>query len=253
MTALRDRLRAGDRMIGTVLASPGATAAELAAAAFDLVWIDLEHGALGLEAMQDAAIGAQAAGAAVAVRIPRWDWPRLPAVLDAGVDGVVVPAVESAQQAAAVCARLRYPPDGVRGFGPRRAGGYGRAAPDGEPACIVQIETPAGVTAASAIASVEGVDALVVGCSDLSFALGAPLDLESPGLVDAAASVQTAAEAAGVAFGVAGGGSPTVLASVARASVLVYSSDLRIYAQAMDEVAVSLRAALDREVDHAGA
>jgi 4-hydroxy-2-oxoheptanedioate aldolase len=253
VTALRDRLRAGDRMVGTVLSLPGAAAAELAAAAFDLVWIDLEHGALDLTGMQDAAVGAQAAGAAVAVRIPHWDWARLPAVLDAGVDGVVVPTVESAEQAGAVCARLRYPPDGVRGFGPRRAGNYGRGAPDGEPACLVQVETRAGVIASPKIAAVPGVDALVVGCSDLSLALGVALD--SPELASAVGSVRSAAEAAGIAFGVAGGASPAALATVAGATagLLVHSCDVRIYAQAMDAAAAGLRAALDREVDHAGA
>lgn len=251
MTALRDRLRAGDQMIGTALSLQGAALAELASAPFDLVWIDLEHGALDLAGMQDMAIGARAAGTAAAVRIPSWDWHRLPGVLDAGVDGIVVPALEAAEQAAAVCARLRHPPDGVRGFGPRRAGGYGRvarfwASPEARPACLAQIETPAGVAAAAEIASVPGVDALVLGCSDLSLALGCPQQLDSPRLREAASAVRSAAQAAGVAFGVAGAGSPAALAHVAGpdARLLVYSSDVRLFAQAVDDAAAGLRAAL---------
>ena len=250
MTALRDRLHDRRRMTGTVLALPGAALAELAAAPFDLVWIDLEHGALDLPAMQDVAIGAQAAGAAVAVRIPRWDWDRLGAVLDAGVDGIVVPAAESAEQVADVCARLRHPPVGVRGFGPRRAGRYARAAPAWEgspPACIVQIETPDGVAGAGAIATVPGVDALVLGCSDLSLRLGQPLQLDSPQLVDAAAALR----ATGAAFGVAGAGPPAALARLAGpdACLLICSTDIRLYAQAVDDVAAGLRSAY--EVLHA--
>lgn len=244
-------------MVGTVLSLQGAPLAELAAAPFDLVWIDLEHGALGLAEMQDLAIGAQAAETAAAVRIPRWDWDRLPAVLDAGVDGVVVPTVESADQAAAVCARLRHPPDGVRGFGPRRAGGYGRvprfwASPQAYTACLIQIETPAGVEAATAIAQVPGVDALVVGCSDLSLALGSPQELDAPALRESAAVVRSAASSAGVSFGVAGAGEPAALAELAGpdAGLLVYSTDVRLYGQAVDAIAADVRAALavvDRE------
>jgi 4-hydroxy-2-oxoheptanedioate aldolase len=251
VTDLRERLRGGDRLVGTVLSLQGAALAELTAAPFDLVWIDLEHGALDVTGMQDAAIGAQAVGAAAAVRIPGWSWDRLPAVLDAGVDGVVVPAVESAEQARAVCARLRHPPDGVRGLGPRRAGGYGRAArfwasPEAQPACLVQIETPAGVDAAAEIAQVAGVDALVLGCSDLSLALGAPLDLDAPAFLDAAAAVRSAARSAGVAFGVAGAGPPATLAELGGpdVSLLVCSTDVRLYAEAADAAAAGLRAAL---------
>jgi 2-keto-3-deoxy-L-rhamnonate aldolase RhmA len=257
VTALRARLRGGDRLVGTVLSLHCAPLAELAAAPFDLVWIDLEHGALGLAGMQDVAIGAQAAGTAAAVRLPRWDWDRLPAVLDAGVDGVVVPAVESADQAAAFCARLRHPPAGARGLGPRRAGRYGRVARfwdslEAEPACLIQIETPAGVGVAAEIARVPGVDALVLGCSDLSLALGRPQELDAPPVRHAAATVRAAARAEGVAFGVAGAGPPAALAELAGpgTGLLVYSCDTRLYAQAVDETAAGLRAALgaaDRE------
>jgi len=241
-------------MIGTALSLQGVALAELASAPFDLVWIDLEHGALDLAGMQDMAIGARAAGTAAAVRIPSWDWHRLPAVLDAGVDGVVVPSVNSVEHAAAVCARLRHPPDGVRGFGPRRAGAYGRvarfwASPEAQPACLVQIETAAGVAAAAEIASVPGVDALVVGCSDLSLALGCPQQLDSIPLREAASAVRSAAQAAGIPFGIAGAGSPAALARLAgpEARLLVYSSDVRLYAQAVDDAAAGLRAALADE------
>jgi 4-hydroxy-2-oxoheptanedioate aldolase len=244
MTTLRDRLHDRRPMIGTVLSLPGAPLAELAAAPFDLVWIDLEHGALDLPAMQDMAIGAQAAGAAVAVRIPHWDWDRLGAALDAGVDGIVVPTGESADQVADACARLRHPPAGDRGFGPRRAGRYARAARTWEgspPACIVQIETPGGVAVAEQIAAVPGVDALVLGCSDLSLALGCPQQLDSPRLIDAAAAVR----AAGSAFGVAGSGPPAALARLAGpdACLLICSTDVRLYAGAVDDLAAGMRSA----------
>jgi 4-hydroxy-2-oxoheptanedioate aldolase len=255
VTAFVDRLRAGERLAGTVLALPGAPVAELAAAPFDLVWIDLEHGALDVAQAQELTLAAQAAGTAALVRVPRWDWDRLPAVLDAGVDGVVAPGVERAEHAEAVVARLRHPPDGRRGFGPRRAGRYGRA-PAAEPACLVQVESPAGVAAARRLAAVPGLDGLIVGCSDLSLALGVPHDLSSAPLRAAIADVREAARGAGTAFGLAGGGTATQLAELggAEARLLVHSTDVRLFAQAVDGAAADLRAALaavtDLEEDH---
>src|SRR5690349_17793680 len=114
--------------IGTVLSLPGAALAELAGAALDFAWIDLEHGALGLADVQAMAVGLAAAGCEAHVRLPSVTPDRLPAVLDAGVDGVVAPRVESAEQAKELVQALRYPPAGVRGFGPRRASRYGRTA-----------------------------------------------------------------------------------------------------------------------------
>lgn len=256
MTPFSERLRAGERLVGTVLALPGAPVAELAAAPFDLVWIDLEHGALDVAQMQELTLAAQAAGAAALVRVPRWDWDRLPAALDAGVDGVVVPCAERAAHAEAVVARLRHPPHGRRGFGPRRAGSYGRAPGADDLACLLQVESAAGVDAAAELAAVPGVDGLVVGSSDLSLALGAPHDLSFPPLHAAVADVREAARDAGVAFGLAGGGTPAALAHLAGpgARLLVHSTDIRLFAQAVDGAAADLRAALaaaDFEEHHA--
>jgi 4-hydroxy-2-oxoheptanedioate aldolase len=250
-TAFADRLRDGRPLVGTVLSLPGVALAELAAAPFDLVWIDLEHGALSLGEAQELAVAVQASGCAAAVRVSRWDAELLPAVLDAGVDAIVAPGVETAAQAGELAARLHYPPDGRRGYGPRRAGGYGRTprfwtAPNARPALLVQVETRAAVEAAAAIAAVPGVDALVVGVADLSFDLGAPLAPASPSLTTAVAAVRDAAAAAGIAFGAAGPGEPATLAALAgpAASLLLCSVDVRIYSRAVDDVAAALRAAL---------
>src|SRR3954469_7505157 len=106
--------------IGTVLSLPGAALAELAGAALDFAWIDLEHGALGLADVQAMAVGLAAAGCAAHVRLPSAAYARLAAVVDAGVDGVVAPRVESPDEICALVRALRYPPAGRRGFGPRR-------------------------------------------------------------------------------------------------------------------------------------
>jgi 2-keto-3-deoxy-L-rhamnonate aldolase RhmA len=225
------------RRVGTVLTIPDVTLAELLGEASDLVWIDLEHGALTCADVPPLAVGLRAARCEAHVRLPSWRSEMLPPALDAGVDGIVAPAIERAEDAAALVRRLRYPPAGERGFGPRRAGGYGRD-PLGvvAPACAVQIESAAAVAAAPAIAAVDGVGTLVIGCADLGLALGGQPGILSPALRDAAARVHAAARAAGKAFGVAGAADAATLSALAAGDVdvVVHSVDVRIYAGAVD-------------------
>jgi 4-hydroxy-2-oxoheptanedioate aldolase len=230
--------------IGTVLSLPGAAIAELAGTALDFAWIDLEHGALGPAEVQEMAIGLAAAGCAAHVRLASSEPGNVAAVIDAGIDGVVVPCVESALEARTFVSRLRYPPAGRRGFGPRRAARYGRtgsfwSAPESRVACTVQIESRAGVAAAADIASVDGVDAVVVGCSDLSLELDVPQDLRAAALRAAVDDVADAASHAGVRFGLAASGDMEAIAERAagRADMVVFSTDARIYSAAIDAAA----------------
>jgi 2-keto-3-deoxy-L-rhamnonate aldolase RhmA len=231
--------------IGTVLSLPGAALAELAGEALDFAWIDLEHGALGIGDVQAMAVGLAAAGCAAHVRLPSIAAERLPAVLDAGIDGIVAPRVESAEQAYELVRALRYPPTGTRGFGPRRAGRFGRTASfwtaaESRVACTAQIESRAGVAAAGEIASVEGIDALVVGCSDLSLDLDVPQDLGSGAMREAVGAVAAAAAAAGRRFGLAASGDPARIRSLDRPDLIVYSADCRIYSAAIDAAVAAL-------------
>jgi 4-hydroxy-2-oxoheptanedioate aldolase len=233
--------------VGTVLSLPGAALAELAGTALDLAWIDLEHGALGIADVQEMTVGLTAAGCEAHVRLPACSTERLAAIVDAGVDGVVLPRVECADTAREVVSALRYPPGGRRGFGPRRAGRYGRTgefwtASESRVTCTVQIETLAGVGNASHIADVDGVDALVVGCSDLSLELAAPQDLSEASVRGAVAEVARAAAAAGARFGLAASGDPAAIASLAPAALdlVIYSADVRLYSAAVDEAVRSL-------------
>jgi 4-hydroxy-2-oxoheptanedioate aldolase len=225
--------------VGTVLSVPDAALAELVCERFDFVWIDLEHGQLGPGDAQRMAIAARAAGCPALVRLPHPASELLPALLDAGIDGVVAPRLEHAAAAERLVDRLRYPPRGSRGMAPRRANSYGRVSrPDpAGVACVIQIESAKAVENAAEIAAVEGVDALVVGCSDLSLDLGAPGELEPAPLVAAIRKVQEAAAAAGVASGIAAHGPGAALARLlgGRSTIVVYSSDVRIYAQAVDD------------------
>jgi 4-hydroxy-2-oxoheptanedioate aldolase len=249
---LAPRIRRHQPLLGTVVSVPDAALAELVCERLDFVWIDLEHGQLGVREAQIMAIAARAAGCAALVRLPHPDSDLLPALLDAGIDGVVAPRLEDPGAARRLVERLRYPPWGTRGTAPRRANSYGRvpAVPNGTGlACVVQIETAAAVENAAEIASVEGVDAVVVGCSDLSFDLGTPGELESAPLLTAVTQVQRAAAGAGVASGIAAHGPAAALARVlaGRSTIVVYSSDVRIYARAVDDAVAGLAGVLASE------
>jgi 2-keto-3-deoxy-L-rhamnonate aldolase RhmA len=213
--------------IGTVITLPDPMLAELLGAPFDLAWIDLEHGPLTVADVPALAIALRATGCRAEVRLPSWRSDALAPVLDAGVDGVVAPRVESAEDAAAFAHRLHHPPKGERGYGPRRAGGYGRGEPL-VPSCTVQIESAAGVTSAASIAAVDGVDALVAGVADLSLSVG-PDEVGS-----ALERVRAGARLHDVRFGIAGAPPGLVFPD---ADLVVHGVDVRIYAAAADRAA----------------
>jgi 4-hydroxy-2-oxoheptanedioate aldolase len=249
---LRRRLSSLEPLVGTVVTVPGVALAELTAGPVDFVWIDLEHGALGGADVAPLAIAARAAGAASLARLPSAGAPAPGALLDAGVDGVVAPHVETAADAARLVEQLRYPPRGSRGFAVRRAHGYdlGVAAAVEDVVCMVQIESPGAVAQAADIAAVDGVDALVVGCADLALALDGHPEPRSPAMRSAVARVQDAADGAGIASGIAGPGDPRLLAELGggRSTVFVVSADVRVYANALDAGVAAMRLAAEPKV-----
>jgi len=197
--------------------------------------IDMEHAAIGLHDLHRLLIAARAAGTPALVRIASETSELLTPILDAGAVGIVVSHVESRAQASDLVSRLRYPPAGSRGWGPRRA-----AAVGGRPGvntvsdrvlCIAQIETKRGVHAAGEIAGVDGIHALLVGASDLSVELGAPLQFDNEALRTAIATVQAACRSAGIASGVAGVRPPGLLVEVCGgdSTILLAGSDMAAY------------------------
>jgi 4-hydroxy-2-oxoheptanedioate aldolase len=232
--------------VGTVLTLPGAVSAELIAEPFDFVWVDLEHGALGRAEAQEMILGAQAAGTLAFARVGRTDADgMIGPMLDAGADGIVVADVTKHTQVESAARLMRYPPSGERGYGPRRSTLRYRikrirdAAP---PQLWVQIESQEGTAEAEAIASTGRVDALVVGVADLCTDLGIPIGLSDARLHDAIRAVRDAATSRGVRFGLAGPLNPSEhLGEVLDgACIRVHSTDARLCAAAVDEVAQAL-------------
>ena len=117
--SLRARLAAGGTAIGAwSLSSDPATGPAFAAAGFDVVTTDLQHGRLAETSVAPFAVGVETAGAVPLARV-RWNAPaHVMRALDLGVRGVISPMVGSAAEAAALAAAARYPPLGIRSYGP---------------------------------------------------------------------------------------------------------------------------------------
>lgn len=166
--------------IGFWLALGDTVSAEICVAAgFDWVVIDAEHGPFGLRQIighLQMARGYPACHAVV--RVASADPVIIKQHLDLGAQTVLVPMVESAQQAAEVVSACRYPPEGVRGIGGARSAGWGRFPQyverdaNAEMCVIVQVETAGGLANLEDIAAVEGVDGIFIGAADLSVSLG---------------------------------------------------------------------------------
>ncbi|MQA35115.1 HpcH/HpaI aldolase family protein [Modestobacter roseus] len=197
--------------LGTWVKIPAPEVVELVAlAGFDVAVIDLEHSPMSLESASTLIATALHTGVSAIVRVPGLDPGLVQRVLDAGAEGVMVPHVDTVEQARSAAAAVRFPPLGERGVGSTsRAGAWG-AQPlaeylrfgQEEAMLIAQIESAAGVRNAEEIAAVDGVDALLVGTVDLAVSEGrTPGD---PAVAELVAAVVDSARAAGVPVGNAG-------------------------------------------------
>ena len=145
---------------------------------FDFVTIDCEHAPNDLREVVSALQALRGTGAEAAVRVPGLDPVTLKRVLDAGAQTVIVPYIQTVEEAELAAAAVAYPPNGFRGVaGSVRATRYGAVSDyhsraRDEICLVVQIETQQGLDNLEAIAAVDGIDALFVGPSDLSASLG---------------------------------------------------------------------------------
>jgi 2-keto-3-deoxy-L-rhamnonate aldolase RhmA len=199
---LKEKLKQGQPVIGTFvgLGHPDVTEV-LSRIGFDWLLIDGEHSPISLETMQTMMQAMNGSNCTPIVRTQWNDKVIIKRVLDAGAHGVLVPWVNTREEAESAVSACRYPPVGLRGYGPRRAGlfdpDYFETAND-EVLVIVQIETREAVDNVADILAVEGIDAVYVGPHDLSlsFGLSGP-DYNNAEYVAAFDKVVAAAEKAG--------------------------------------------------------
>ncbi|KIT14427.1 HpcH/HpaI aldolase family protein [Jannaschia aquimarina] len=174
------RLRSGERLVGTFMKTPSHVALEiLILSGLDFVVLDAEHAPFDRTALDACMAVARARDFPTLVRIGAGTPAEILNVLDLGATGIVVPHVDSVGKAEAIARAARFG-EGGRGYaGSTRWAGYtSQTMPDllvrsaTETVVIAQIEEPAGVEAAEAIAATEGIDALFAGPADLSVAYG---------------------------------------------------------------------------------
>lgn len=181
---LREKLNAGDPCIGTfvMLGHPDVTEI-LSRMGFDWLVIDGEHSPMGFETMQSMMQAMNGTECTPIVR-PQWnDMVAIKRALDIGAHGVLIPWVNTREDAEYTVRACKYPPQGLRGFGPRRAAlfdpAYAQTANE-ELLVIAQIETREAVDNIDDILSVDGIDSCYIGVMDLSLSYG----LQGPNFED---------------------------------------------------------------------
>ena len=180
---LKDRLRNGEVCKGTflLLLAGGDVAQFFAGLGFDFLILDMEHSALDLPRVRETILAAQAHGVATIVRIPEVQYHLVTRVLDAGAEGIMLPRMETRDEAETLVRFARYRPQGQRGIS-TFAGHNAFARIADVPAflaernrrliLIAQIETVAGVENRQAILSTPGLDACFIGTGDLAMGMG---------------------------------------------------------------------------------
>ena len=207
MNALRSLLSRGGSAVGAWCITPSSYTAEiLTSEAVEFICFDCQHGILEGSALAPL-LAAVRGGVTPLVRVPANDAAAIGRALDLGAGGVIVPLVRTAAEAEQAIAACRYPPRGVRSYGPSRVGlsvGTDPADIEAHALCFVMIETADAVGRAEEICRVEGLSGVYVGPADLAVGLGLrPVDAPgSPEHAEAVAAIRAACERAGVFAGI---------------------------------------------------
>ncbi|MBM80731.1 MAG: 2,4-dihydroxyhept-2-ene-1,7-dioic acid aldolase [Planctomycetaceae bacterium] len=230
MSNFRQRLINRERLVGTMVTLRDPAVAEiLVEIGFDWLFIDGEHGPLETGELLGI-LQAVAGRVGCVVRIPQVDEGAIKTVLDLGADGIIVPQVNSAEQAAQVVQYARYAPVGSRGVGLARAHGYGLKfqeyveSANENVAVIVQAEHIDAVNKIESILEVPGIDGIQLGPYDLSASMGKMGQVDDPEVVAAIKRVTDACNAVNMPLGMFGVSADPVAASIADGYTLLCGS-----------------------------
>ena len=209
--SLREKLDKKAPVCGTLLCIGDPTVTEaVALSGYDVLWIDCEHSPISGIALENTLIAAKAGGTPAWVRIP-WNDPVLAKpVLDMGADGIIFPYIRTVEDAKRAVEACEYPPRGVRGYGPMRANLYGEI-PQSEYVTktyrecrrVIQIEHIDAVNDLENIASVDGIDAFILGPNDLSGSVGMIGKVKAPEMIKIYERAAAVLRKTGKPFGVA--------------------------------------------------
>lgn len=206
--SLKQRLQNGDTLIGTIVTIPASEVADmLSRLGFDFLWIEAEHGPSNLVQAQ-AAVLAAGERCATVIRVPGQDEVWIKKALDTGCDGIIVPHVNTADEAQRIVDLSLYPPEGIRSLGAARGQTYCMDMPNciedtnRQTAVIVQVEHIDAVENIEAIARVTNLTAVLIGPYDLSGSLGIPGQTEDPEVQKAISHVIKVCNAAHMPVGI---------------------------------------------------
>ncbi|PBC09972.1 HpcH/HpaI aldolase/citrate lyase family protein [Mesorhizobium sp. WSM3859] len=209
MSEFRQKCIGKTNLVGSFAAIPHSVAVEvMASSGLDFLCIDWEHAQISRETIESMVRAADVHRVPAMVRVPGHAPEAIQAALDSGAQGVLVPRVSTAEQAAMAVKASRYPPLGERGVGPGRAAGYGYRIPEYLAAAnerivvAVQVETAEGLANIEAIAAVDGVDVIFVGPGDLSVSIDAGGPAGTDKLSQAIRTIITATVAHGRTAGI---------------------------------------------------
>jgi 2-keto-3-deoxy-L-rhamnonate aldolase RhmA len=254
--AAKDRLAAGELALGVILRQARTVdiAPVMKACGYDWLFLDLEHNSMDLDMAVQISVAALGVGIAPLVRVPARQLWMATRVLDGGALGIVMPHVDTPEEAKAIAAALRYPPQGHRSV----AGGLPHlryekhaladscAAINAATLVVVMLETPLAIENADAIAAVPGVDALLVGTNDLAMELGIPGGFGDERIVAAYQTVVDACRKHGKHAGVGGIADDALLRRYIEMGVrlVLPGSDLAFLQMAATERAATMRSFL---------
>ena len=200
--------------VGTSFSDP-AIAELLSVAGADWLWIDMEHNPLTSEAVQGQIMATRGGDTAAFVRVGAIDQALMKPVLDSGADGIILPLIKTAADTRHAVSLCRYPPEGIRGFGPRRANRWGTL---GGPEFLkyanetllvmVQIEQFEAVQNLDEILRTPGLDGVVIGPNDLASSMGYVGNPTHPEVVRTAETIIQKARNANMMVGMATGQDP---------------------------------------------
>ena len=203
---IRKKISENQPVIGAnILLSDCAVSEIFGFAGCDYVWIDMEHSPLSYKDTENHLIAAHSGGAAAFVRIPWNDPVMIKRVLDMGPDGIIIPLIKNADDARRAISSCRYPPEGIRGWNPLRSNKYGCGDNDWYIKNvdrlvwkILMIEQIEAVENLEEILQVDGVDAILIGPSDLTGSMGVLTKTDIPEVRDIIVHIIKTAKKAGV-------------------------------------------------------
>ena len=207
---IREKIKNGVVFGGNVVFGESAVCELYGRAGHDFVWIDLEHGAIDYKDALHHITATHAGGAAAIVRVPNNDPDIVKKVLDMGADGIIFPLIKSAKETEKAVKSCMYPPEGIRGFNPLGAAGYG--CMDVKEYCktnkesvlkIIMLEHIDAYNELDDILKTPYLDGIILGPSDLSGSIGKMLEIQAPEVQGILKDVVRRCKKSGVFCGIA--------------------------------------------------